>query len=325
VLTTTESVPAWLHTGIATAWGWSAEALTLTALRHGPHDLLALASIGGAPTAVVRASRPGRMSVTALESEAAWIRSLGENAAVRVPAVLTTETGTAVAPLDDPAGGRWPSLALGFDPALLRPPGTAAVDTVSSRRLGTLAARLHEHELDWSPPSWFRRPTIDIVDLVDTTWQDAPLPRTALRLLGTAQEAALATVSWARDAPMGLVHRDLLAATMRIGDEDYLSDFTECAWSWFEQDFAGSLVGQEPRRDAPALAAAWVEGYAQVRPWGDPRLACALTMARRLQVFGRALSSPGVAATSADEGEALAEGTLDIATRYLRSETWLLD
>ena len=315
--TTTESVPAWLSARAAAAWGWRAEALDLTALRHGPQDLLALASVDGVPTALVRAMRPGRMSATALESEAAWIHALGADAVVRVPTVLPTASGTAVAALDDPAGRRWPALALAFDPVLLgrREPGV--VDAASTRRLGDLAARLHEHELAWRPPSWFRRPTIDLVDLVETAWQQAPLPPSALRLLGTAQEAALATVSWAGDAPTGLVHRDLLASTLHLGGEEYLSDFAECAWTWFEQDFAGSLVGHEPRRDAPSLAAAWVEGYTAVRPWGDPRLACALTMTRRLRKLGRAWPAGG----SAD----LAEGTLDVATRYLRSETWLLD
>lgn len=321
--TTTESVPTWLSAEAAAAWDWQPDALELTALRHGPHDLLALATVDGSPTALVRAMRPGRMSTTALESEAAWIHALGEDAVVRVPRVLPTSTGAAVAPLDDPSGRRWPALAVGFDPVLLSSQIPVTVDAESTRRLGGLAARLHEHELAWRPPSWFRRPTIDLVDLVETAWQRAPLPSSARRLLGTAQEAALATVSWAGDAPTGLVHRDLLASTLRIGGEEYLTDFAECAWTWFEQDFAGSLVGQEPRRDEPSLAAAWVEGYTAVRPWGDPRLACALTMTRHLRMFGRSWSVGSASEPTPDE--ALAEGTLDIATRYLRSETWLLD
>ncbi|WP_372593679.1 phosphotransferase enzyme family protein [Actinotalea sp.] len=324
MLTTTESVPTWLHAGIAAAWGWQPDALELTALRHGPHDLLVLASVEDTPTAVIRALRPGRMSLTALESEAAWIRALGEDDVVRVPSVLTTDADLAAAPIDDPTGRRWPALALGFDPVLIGPP-PLTVDTASSRRLGALAARLHEHELAWQPPSWFRRPTIELVDLVETAWESAPLPPSALRLLGTAQEAALATVSWAGNAPTGLVHRDLLGSVVRIGEEEYLTEFAECAWTWFEQDFAGSLVGHEPRRDAPSLAAAWVEGYTEVRPWGDPRLACALTMTRRLQNYGRLWSTTGPTPVDPEEAEALAEGTLDIATRYLRSETWLLD
>jgi len=325
VQTTTETLPAWLAAAVATAWGWPPEALELTALRHGRRDLVALATVDGSPLALVRALRPGRMSATALESEAAWIGALGQDGVVRVPTVLATASGAAVATLEDSIGRRWPTLCLGFDPALLGHPGPAVVDAASSRRLGELAARLHEHELAWSPPSWFRRPTIDLVDLLETAWQGAPLPRSALRLLGTAQEDALATVSWAGDAPTGLVHGDLLAATVGLGSEAHLTDFSECAWTWFEQDFAGSLVGQEPRRDAPTLAGAWVEGYTGVRPWGDPRLACALTMTRRLRLFGRAWTAPGAADVPPDEAEELAEGTIDIATRYLRSETWLLD
>jgi hypothetical protein len=46
-------------------------------------------------------------------------------------------------------------------------------------------------------------------------------------------------------------------------------------------------------------------------------------MARRLRMFGRGWSADEAGDPPLDD--ALAEGTLDIATRYLRSETWLLD
>ncbi len=143
VQTTTETLPTWLPAAVAAAWGWPVQALELTALRHGPRDLLALATVDGSPLALVRALRPGRMSATALESEAAWIGALGEDAVVRVPTVLPSTSGNAVATLDDSLGRRWPTLALGFDPALLAGSVPALVDAASTRRLGELAARLH--------------------------------------------------------------------------------------------------------------------------------------------------------------------------------------
>ncbi|HMO12342.1 MAG TPA: hypothetical protein PKB06_12765 [Actinotalea sp.] len=73
-----------------------------------------------------------------------------------------------------------------------------------------------------------------------------------------------------------------------------------------EQDLAGSLAGLEARIDAPSLAKAWLTAY-QDRL--DLRLAGALVMLTRLG---------GLTADTVD-------GTLDVATRFLQSATWLTD
>jgi Ser/Thr protein kinase RdoA (MazF antagonist) len=273
-----------------------------------PDDLLVVVWVDGLPRALTRVLRPGTMSVTAVESEVAWMTALGADGVVRTPTVLPTRTGTAVGVLDGPRQSRWVAVSLAFDPALVEAV-EAPTDAAGMAALGTLAARLHAHARAWQPPHWFRRPTVAVTELAGPTsgptWEDHPLGESALRLLGTAQEEALDVLSWAGE-PSGLVHGDLRDAV----SGDLLRSF-DCRWTWWEQDLAGSLSGLEDRIGAPSLAKAWLDAYRDHGQVLDPRLAGALVMLRRLTLL---TGDPD-----------LAEGTLDVATRFMRSPSWLVD
>ncbi len=264
--------PPGCSAGAAEAWGWPTDSLDLTALRHGPHDLLVLATVDGVPTALVRAMRPGRMSATALESEAAWIRALGQDAVVRVPTVLPTGTGAAVAPLDGPRRS-----ALARPGGRLRP-RPAAVSTArrsSTRRSpeasAQLAARLHEHELAWQPPSWFRRPTIEL-----------RRPRRD-RLAGRAAPVVGAAAARhgaggrARDRLLGGERSDRARAPRPARLDRCASAARSTSPTSPSAPGRGSSRTSPDRSSVrsragtrPSLAAAWIEGYTTVRPWGDP-------------------------------------------------------
>lgn len=307
---TTAAARDWLAAGIAETWGWQDVSLRrVPRERAHPGELLAVVSIDGLPHAVTRVLPPGRISVTAVESEVAWMQALGTDGVVRVPRVLETLTGTAVGVLESPRRARWTAVSLAYEPEITVPPAPPA-DAAGLGALGALAARLHAHARTWRAPSWFRRPTVELTELAGPTsgvgWEGLGLSTTALNVLGTAQEEALDVVSWAGEAS-GLVHGDLREAMAG----DLLRSF-ECRWTWWEQDLAGSMAGLEAEIGAPTLAAAWLAGYAQ----GDGvpldlRLAGALVMLHRLALLA---SDPE-----------LADGTLDVATRFLRSPTWLTD
>lgn len=303
----------WVRDQVAETWEWSDVAITPV---PGRRDVVAV-TVGGAPRALTRLLRPGRMSATALESEVAWLQALGDDVLVRVPRVLPTRTGTAVGALDGP-GGRWLAVSVADDPELLAAPAPP-MGIGPLRSLGGLAATLHAHARGWEPPAWFRRPSIELMDLVPLDEPELPLGRTELNLLGTAQEEALDAISWAGQ-PTGLVHGDLRRGATGLDAPDgrppLLLSF-ECHWTWWEQDLAGSVAGIEHLMALPSLAAAWLEGYGEQceeDPDLDLRLAGALVMVRRL---ARLRSHPADAA--------LADGTLDVAMRFVRSRTWLFD
>lgn len=309
-ITTTAAARDWLAAGIAETWGWQQVTLhRVPRERAHPGELVAVVSLDGLPHAVTRVLPPGRISVTAVESEVAWMRALGEDGVVRVPRVLETLSGTAVGVLESPRRSRWTAVNVAYEPEIATPPAAPA-DEDALRALGSLAARLHAHARTWHAPSWFRRPTVELTELAGPTsgvgWEDIGLSATAINVLGTAQEEALDVVSWAGDAS-GLVHGDLREAVAG----DLLRSF-DCRWTWWEQDMAGSMSGLEAEIRAPSLAAAWLEGYAEGDgPALDPRLAGALMMLHRLTLLA---GDPD-----------LADGTLDVATRFLRSATWIVD
>ncbi len=306
---TLTSTHDWIADGIAEAWDLTHVSLTLLDDRSTADAgaLLGVVNVDGLPYAITRVLRPGRISVTAVESEVAWLSALGEDAVVRVPQVLTTRTGTAVGVLDGPHGTRWTAVSVGYEPLIAAPP-TPGSDAATMTTLGSVAAALHDHARRWQPPAWFRRPSLEVLDLVGPTsgadWEALPLSTTALNLLGTAQEEALDLASWAE--PAGLVHGDLRDAVV-LADEPLLRSF-ECRWTWWELDLAGSLSGLEDTVAAPSLAKAWLSAYGGQL---DLRLAGALVMLHRLGLLAK--------------DEQLLDGTLDVATRFLGSPTWLFD
>ncbi|MCV2392717.1 phosphotransferase [Actinotalea sp. M2MS4P-6] len=296
---------AWIADGIAETW--DLDHVTVSVLDD-TVDAIVVVDVDGLPYAITRVLRPGRISVTAIESEVAWMTALGADDVVRVPRVLTTRTGTAVGVLDGPRNTRWSAVSIRYEPLIAAPPAPGS-GRATLAALGGLAGALHEHARRWQPPAWFRRPSLEVLDLAGPTsgidWEALPLSSSAQNLLGTAQEEALDRVSWAAE-PSGLVHGDLRDAVV-IGEEPLLRSF-DCRWTWWEQDLAGSMSGLEDKISAPSLAKAWLEAYEGEL---DLRLAGALVMLRRLALLSH--------------DPALAEGTLDVATRYLGSPTWLFD
>ncbi len=310
---TTAAARDWLAAGIAETWGWAGREPAPGAPASGPTraSCSPWSRIDGLPHAITRVLPPGHISVTAVESEVAWMQALGADGVVRVPRVLETLTGTAVGVLESPRRARWTAVSVAYEPELATPPAAAGRRWPRLRTLGALAARLHAHARAWQaptlvPPSHGRARPSSPVRRPGSAGRTIGLSTTALNVLGTAQEEALDVVSWAGEAS-GLVHGDLREAMAG----DLLRSF-ECRWTWWEQDLAGSMSGLEAEIGAPSLAAAWLAGYAQGD--GAPldlRLAGALVMLHRLALL------------AADPE--LADGTLDVATRFLRSPTWLVD
>jgi Ser/Thr protein kinase RdoA (MazF antagonist) len=110
------------------------------------------------------------------------------------------------------------------------------------------------------------------------------------------------------------------------GDRLTVIDFDDCGYSWYLYDVASALSFMEHVDDAPTMAREWVEGYSQVRPLtrGDERVACSLSMIRRLQMLGWTTTHRQDALPPA-LGAAQREGTLHVAEKFLRSPTWLID
>lgn len=328
--------PRWLHDALCAAWDWD-PARTRLALLALSRNATFRVSVDGRARAVTRVGPPPYMEDTAaVESEVAWMTALGAAGAVRVPAVVPAADGRGVAVVADDDDRHWVCLTwrwvdgVPLDDAVAGTPDPGAWH----RRVGTTAALLHEHALAYHRPLGFVRPTWEPADLVGPgsrwgAWEAARLPAVDLDLLGRARSAALDALADASRAPdsWGLVHTDVRPRHLLLdGDELTLVDFDDCGFSWFVLDLAGALSYTEHLPDAPDRARAWVEGYQEVRPLTrrDARTACALSMLRRLQLLGRTVTDPRGGPSGALRAEQPA-GSVLVAERYLRSETWLLD
>jgi Ser/Thr protein kinase RdoA (MazF antagonist) len=327
--------PRWLHAALCDAWGWDPvrTAVDLVGLSH---NATFRVRVGAVPVAMTRVAHPAYMEDTAAaESEIAWLRALAVDGTVRVPTVVPTADGSGVAMATDDRERHWMCLTTTFTPGLpldeVLP--TAPDPAALHRRVGRTAALLHDHALAFHRPRDFVRPTWEPADLVGPDsrwgpWEAAALPDADRALLLRARDAALAVLDDASRAPdvWGLVHADLRPGNLLVdGDDLTVIDFDDCGFSWFVLDLAAALSYVEHLPDAPDRARAWAEGYQEVRPLTatDQRIACALSMLRRLQLLGRTATDPRGGPSGALRAEQPA-GTVLVAERYLACPTWLL-
>ncbi|MCV2392946.1 phosphotransferase [Actinotalea sp. M2MS4P-6] len=319
-----DAAPAWLTDLVVQAWGFTAHEVEVTLITVSENATF-LVRVDGEPYAVTRVARPGYMAGTdAFESEVAWVAALSADGVVPVPQALPTLNGTYTA-----TTGPWTCVSYKFVPGQILEDVSEPVPHY--REIGRMTARLHEHTMGWQEPRGFTRHSWQIADMIGPAarwgrWEGAGQDD---RLLRRAQEAALAVIADAPRGPgaWGLIHADLRPSNIMVDDGGLtVIDFDDCGYSWYLYDFAAALSFIEHVPEAPEMASEWVEGYSEIRPLtrGDLETGCALSMIRRLQMFGWTTTHRSDALPP-ELWDAQGSGTTEVAERYLRSATWLLE
>ncbi|MGB3336996.1 MAG: phosphotransferase [Devosia sp.] len=277
----------------------------------------------------LRLHRAGYQSQASVESELAWLMALRRDTALAIPEPVPGRDGRLLQSFDTPNGKRLAVLFRyieGHEPPL---DGNLSDLFVT---LGIYAATMHNHVTDWQRPPGFERPVWQAATILDSDapwgdWRLAPgvneWNRPILDRLGSALWLRLASYGTSEDR-FGLIHADMRLGNLLVdGGRTTLIDFDDCGFCWFAYDFAAAISFHETNPVVPSLRAAWLEGYRSVRPLGAVDLAAidSMVMLRRMALLAW-IGSHGETRLAQQHMQGFADGTAQLAERYLRGAIW---
>jgi Ser/Thr protein kinase RdoA (MazF antagonist) len=229
---------------------------------------------------VLRLHRPGYNSIEALESEREWSEALGE-AGVSVQDSLLTREGKHFVLIDIPGTGeqRYAGMTTWLEGRLL----SDYLETCSNqrertrifRRMGAVAATIHNQSTQWSEPPGFQRRRLDLEGLLGDApfwgrfWEHADLTGTEKALLLQARHDARIALKTYGERPenFSLIHADLHPDNIVLnGDNLSLIDFDDAACGWHMYEIASMLIEYQSDPDFETLCTFLLEGYCECRP-----------------------------------------------------------
>jgi Ser/Thr protein kinase RdoA (MazF antagonist) len=224
-----------------------------------------------------------------LRSELQWINAL-DAAGIDVPAVVPTKQGDLLALVsaeEVPETRQVDVFAwvdgeqLGSVEAGLGNAGTVAE---TYRTIGQLAARLHNHGDNWTPPTNFARHAWDAEGLVGEQpfwgrfWELESLSSDERALiLGARERVARDLAAYAADPVntglYGMIHADFVAENLMVdGATVRLIDFDDAGYGWHLFELATALYFEMEEEHYPEAFAALVAGYREHRALSDEQL-----------------------------------------------------
>lgn len=277
----------------------------------------------------LRVHRTGYQSRPSIESELAWLSALRQDTSLAIPEPIA---GRDRRMLQSFASSRGERLAVLFRHL---PGSEPAPDSNLGNLFGTLghyAATLHNHATQWTKPAGFQRQVWEASTILDADglwgdWRTAPgvnaASRSVLDRLDARLWQRLAEYGTAPDR-FGLIHADMrLGNVLLDGDSVNLIDFDDCGFCWFAYDFAAAISFHETNPDIPVLKAAWLKGYQQTRALSDVDIATldSMVMLRRMALLAW-IGSHSETRLAQQHMQGFAEGTVQLAERYLRGPIW---
>ena len=247
----------------------------------------------------LRLHRPGYQTPAAMDSELAWMASIGESG-VQVPAPSESQSGKLLEHFE------------GYYIDLLswltgKPMGSSVeplqlADRYGTyRQIGELMARLHNQADTWQQPAGFQRMAWDQAGLLGEEplwgrfWENPDLPTDLQQQMLRCRQLAN-DILQRESLDYGLIHADLVRENILIkGNELQLIDFDDSGFGYRLFDVATTLGKNWQEADAKQLEAAFIEGYGSVRQQ-DWQWLPLFTMLRALTYVGwivPRISEPG--------------------------------
>jgi len=228
----------------------------------------------------LRLHRPGYNSIEELESERIWVRALSD-AGVAVQDSLVTNQGQHFELVDIPGTGEqhYAGMTTWLEGTLLSDYLEKTSDRKERerifRRIGEIAAAIHNQSTRWEEPPGFTRRKLGLDCLLGEApfwgrfWEHAELTKAEKDLLLQARDAASAALSAYGQKPdnFSLIHADAHPANIvHNGDDLALIDFDDSAYGWHMYDIASAQIEDMFAPDFNGLGGALLEGYRVHRP-----------------------------------------------------------
>ena len=165
------------------------------------------------------------------------------------------------------------------------------------RRIGEIAAAIHNQSTRWKEPPGFERRRLDLDGLLGEAplwgrfWEHTDLSRTEKKLLLRAREKVHDALNAYGERPdkFSLIHADLHPDNIVYnGDDLALIDFDDSAYGWHMYEVASALIENTFAPNFSALREALLEGYRQHRPLAarDVEMLSAFLMIRGMAIIG---------------------------------------
>jgi Ser/Thr protein kinase RdoA (MazF antagonist) len=228
---------------------------------------------------VLRIHTPRRHDTATIRSELLWLEALSTEGGFVVPTPVRTRgdglwTTVSVEGVPQP---RVCTLLHWVPGRFARKKRTPAI----LQEMGRLMARLHQQASRYRIPKAFVRPRWDHSGLFDRDaerqagWDRLTRrQRRLFEMVGERLGKIVEGLGTDRDV-FGLIHADLIFCNVMFHrGEARPIDFDDCGFGYFLYDMAILLDRIEMRQDYPALRAALVEGYRQVRTLAAEHEAC---------------------------------------------------
>ena len=226
--------------------------------------------------AILRIHRENYNAHRAIECELAWMAALSRDGGVETAPPIAGRDGRAIQ--KHGTTDLSPRHMVMFRFLEGREPDSDEDLVPAFRQLGGLAARAHLHVMSWDLPLPFERLVWDDEAVFGPNpiwgdWRDGPgVDDRIARVLCDAEallRRRLAAYGRGTDR-YGLIHADMRLANLLVdGGQTRLIDFDDSGFGWFMYDFAAGISFMEDHPQVPALRAAWLAGYREVRPLSE--------------------------------------------------------
>lgn len=162
-----------------------------------------------------------------------------------------------------------------------------------AEQLGTLAAHLHNHVLQWQLPRNFTRPRWDFKAALgsEMRWGDwrkglGVRPHMLPLLNRTVDQIEQRLKAYGEsEQRFNLIHGDLrLANLLKHKSQITVIDFDDCGFGWLMYDAATMISFHEHEAQAPEMIQRWIEGYRNIHQLSheDEQAIHTLIMFRRI-------------------------------------------